>query len=191
MYQTLRLTISAITVALVVFPTSAPAQVAAQIMLTQKQVEGFIAVQKDMSDVLQKMQETGFLDPANAKYKAQLKAVARKRGFKNFVEYQAVAANISILVTSIDPQTKEFTDPQSVIENELESVKADQTIADNEKKRLLAELNAALRTAQSIQYPTNIELVKKYYDQIDMTTTAAPYDGEGRPISSAVRTISE
>jgi hypothetical protein len=117
--------------------------------------------------------------------------VSKKRGFKSFAEYEAVAANISMLVTSIDPQTKDFTDPQSIIKNELENVKADQTIADNEKKKLLADLNAALKSAQTIQFPTNIELIKKYYDQIDMTNTAAPYDGDGRPTSSVVRTISE
>jgi hypothetical protein len=102
-----------------------------------------------------------------------------------------MAATISMLVAAIDPQTKEFTDPQSAIKKEFEDVKADKTIAENKKKRLLGELNAALKSTQSIQYPANIELVKKYYDQIDMTTIGTPYDGEGRPNSSAIRTISE
>jgi len=35
----------------------------------------------------------------------------------------------------------------------------------------------ALRAARPIQFPTNIELVQKYYDQIYVTTTAA-YDGD-------------
>jgi hypothetical protein len=190
MYRTLRFTLSATLVAFAVFPTGAPAQVPAQIMLTPKQVEGFIAVQNDMSETLEQMHQ-GFSDAAKTKYKTQLRAVSKKRGFKSFAEYEAVAANISMLVTSIDPQTKDFTDPQSIIKNELENVKADQTIADNEKKKLLADLNAALKSAQTIQFPTNIELIKKYYDQIDMTNTAAPYDGDGRPTSSVVRTISE
>jgi hypothetical protein len=190
MYQTLRVTVPALAILLALFPTSAPAQVTAQIMLTQKHVEQFIAVQKDMSETLEKMHQ-GFSDTANARYKAQLRAVSRKRGFKSFAEYEAVAENISMLVAAIDPKTREFTDAESIIKNELESVKADQTIADNEKKRLLADLNAALKSAQPIQFPTNIELIKKYYDQIDMTNTIAPYDGDRRPISSAVRTISE
>jgi len=180
MHLTLRLNIAAIAFILPML---------AQIMLTPKQVEGFIAVQKDMSETLEQMHQ-GF-SAAKTKYKTQLRAVSKKRGFKSFAEYEAVAANISMLVTSIDPQTKDFTDPQSIIKNELESVKADQTIADDEKKKLLADLNAALKSAQTIQFPTNIELIKKYYDQIDMTNTAAPYDGDGRPTSSVVRTISE
>jgi hypothetical protein len=34
----------------------------------------------------------------------------------------------------------------------------------------------ALRAARPIQFPTNIELVQKYYDKIGVTTIAA-YDG--------------
>jgi hypothetical protein len=32
---------------------------------------------------------------------------------------------------------------------------------------MLEELNEALKSAQPIQFPGNIELVKKYYDKID------------------------
>jgi hypothetical protein len=34
----------------------------------------------------------------------------------------------------------------------------------------------ALRAARPIQFPTNIELVQKYYDKIDVTTIAAHDD---------------
>jgi len=101
-----------------------------------------------------------------------------------------VAANISMVMAAIDPQTKEFTDPQSAIKKELEDVTADKTIPDNQKKQLLKELNSAIKSAQPIQFSTNVELVQKYYDKIDVTTIAT-YDGESRANSSAVRTISE
>ena len=191
MYQMLRLAIVAMAVAFASFPTSAPAQVAAtQIKLTEKHVEGFIAAQKDMSAVVEKMQGAVLSNHANAKYKAERDAVTRKNGFKNFAEYETVAANISMVIAAIDPQTKVFTDPQAAIKKELEDVSADTTIPNNEKKQLLKELNEALKSAQSIQFPTNIELVQKYYDKIDVTTIAA-YDGDGSPTSSVVRTISE
>jgi hypothetical protein len=32
---------------------------------------------------------------------------------------------------------------------------------------MLEELNEALKSAQPIQFPSNIELVKKHYDKID------------------------
>ena len=35
-------------------------------------------------------------DSANAGYEAELKAVTKKHGFKNFAEYEAVAASISL-----------------------------------------------------------------------------------------------
>jgi hypothetical protein len=43
---------------------------------------------------------------------------------------------------------------------------------------LLEELNQALNSAESIQFPSNIEVVEKYYDKIDVTTIAA-HDGNG------------
>jgi hypothetical protein len=191
MYRMLRLTSVAIAVAFATFPTSAPAQVeATQIKLTEKHVEGFIAAQKDMSAVVEKRQGAAFSDRANAKYEAELEAVTRKHGFKNFAEYETVAANISMVMAAIDPQTKVFTDPQTAIKKELEDVSADKTIPGDEKKQLLEELNEALKLAPSIQFPTNIELVRKYYDKIDVTTIAA-YDGDGPPASRVVRTISE
>ena len=191
MHQILRRTVAAMAVVFASFPTSVPAQVAAtQIMLTEKHVEGFIAAQKDVSAVVEKMQGAVFSNQASAKYEAELKAVTKKHGFKSFAEYEAVAANISLVMTAIDPQTKVFMDPQAAIKKEIEDVSADKAIPSNEKKKLLVELNAALKAAQSIQFPTNIELVQRYYDRIDVTTIAA-YDGDSQPNSSVVRTISE
>ncbi len=72
-----------------------------------------------------------------------------------------------MVMAAIDPQTKTFTDPQTAIKNEMDEVAADKTIADNEKKQLLDELKEALKAAQPITFPTNVDLVKKYYDKID------------------------
>lgn len=186
--------IAVIAVVFVGFPTDAPAQVAAaQIKLTEKHVEGFIAAQRDMSAVAEKMQGAVFSNYPDAKYeaKAELKAVTKKHGFKDFAEYEVVAANISLVMAAIDPRTKVFTDPGAAIKKELEEVSANKTIANNEKKKLLRELNEALKSAEPIQFLSNIELVMKYYDKIDATTIAA-YDGpDSHPTSSAVRTISE
>jgi len=183
--------VAAIAVVLVGFPTSSPAQVAAaQIKLTEKHVEGFIAAQRDMSAVAEKIHGS-ISNLPNAKYEAELNAVTKKHGFKNFAEYEAVAANISLVMAAIDPQTKVFADPRAAIKKELEEVSANKTIANNEKKKLLRELNEALKSAEPIQFPTNIELVTKHYDKIGATTIAVHDGGDGHPTSSAVRTISE
>src|SRR6266516_884050 len=44
---------------------------------------------------------------------------------------------------------------------------ANKTMPAPEKKQMLEELNEALKSAQPIQFPGNIELVKKYYDKIN------------------------
>ena len=187
MYQMLRLTIAAMTFAVAGFSTAALAQVAeTQIKLTEKQVEGFIAVQADIAAVVEKTHGAVFSD--DARYKTELNAITRKRGFKDFAEYETVAANISMVMAAIDPQTKAFTDPQTAIRKEIEDVSSDKTISGREKKQLLAELNEALKSAQPVQFPANIDLVRKYYDQIDVTDVAA-YDNPSS--SSVVRTISE
>ena len=60
MYQMLRLTITAMAVIFASFATSAVAEVpaAAQLKLTEQQIEGFMAAQKDMSAVAEKMMQT-------------------------------------------------------------------------------------------------------------------------------------
>jgi hypothetical protein len=192
MYQMLRLTIVAMAVVFASFPTSAPARVAVtQIKLTEKHVEGFIAAQKDMSAVVEKMMQGAvFSNNANARYEADLKAVIKKHGFKNFAEYEAVAASISLVMAAIDSQTKVFTDPPAAIQQELEDVTAAKNIPNREKKKLLRSLTLALRAARPVQFPTNVELVQEYYDKINVTTIAV-YDGYGWRNSSVAHTISE
>jgi hypothetical protein len=180
MYQMLRLTIAAMAVVFASFPTSAPARVAAaQIKLTEEHVEAFIAAQKDMSAIVEKMMPGAvFSNSANARYEAELKAVTKKHGFKNFAEYEAVAASISLVMAAIDSQTKVFTDPPTAIQQELEDVTAANNIPNSEKKKLLRSLTLALKAARHIQFPTNIELVQKHYDKIYVTTIAT-YEGYG------------
>jgi len=143
-------------------------QAPAQIKLTEKQIEGFITAQKDLAAVVEKMQAAASADhAANKKYEADMEAVTKKHGFRNFGEYETVAANISMVMAAIDPQTRTFTDPQTAIKKEIDEVTADKTMPENEKKQLLQELKEALKSAEPIQFPGNIELVKRYYDQID------------------------
>ena len=72
-----------------------------------------------------------------------------------------------LVMTGIDPKTKAFTEPAAAIKQEIADVTANRTIPAAEKKQMLEELNEALKAAQPIQFPGNIDLVKKYYDKID------------------------
>src|SRR5262249_50250093 len=146
----------------------------------------------DMSAVVEKMMQGAvFSSSANARYEAELKAITKKHSFKNFAEYEAVAASISLVMAAIDSQTKVFTNPPTAIQQKLEDVTAAKNIPNGEKKRLLRSLTLALRAARPTQFPkTNVELVQKYYDKINMTTIAV-HDGYGWRNSSVAHTISQ
>ena len=167
MQQMLRLMIAAL-VAVALAPLSgvAVAQGAVkQIPLNDKHIEGFINAQKDMAQVAEKMQ--GNSDKPDPKVQAELEAISKKHGFASFQEYDDVAANISMVMAGIDPQSRAFTEPKVAIQKEIDEVKGDTTIPEKEKKQMLEELAEALKTAQPIQYKENIELVKKYWEKID------------------------
>jgi hypothetical protein len=168
MHHLLRLMLAAVVaVSLTHFMGAATAQPALkQIKLTDKQIEGFISAQKVMATVAEKMQGTA-ADKPDPKVQAELEEIAKKHGFGNFQEYDDVAANISMIMAGIDPQTKAFTEPKAAIEKEMEEVKNDKSIPEKEKKQMLEELTEALKAAQPVQFPANIDLVKKYWEKID------------------------
>src|SRR3954468_16396022 len=172
MHQRLRvLTAAVMTVALVHLCTAATAQPSGeplpkQIQLTEKQVLGFIAAQKDMAPILEKIQGPS-ADQLPPQIKAELETAAKKHGFKDFNDYDEVTANITMVMTGIDAKTKVFTDPAIAIKEEIQEVTANKALPAEERKQMLEELNEALKAAQPIQFPGNIELVKKHYDKID------------------------
>jgi ribonucleotide monophosphatase NagD (HAD superfamily) len=134
-----------------------------QMKLTEKQVESFITAHKEVAAVVSKMQPDK-VDPAIEK---ELESIAKKYGFKDFDEYDDVAANLALVLTGIDPQTKAFTDPPTAIKKQIEETTADKSLSDKERKQFLDDLADALKMAQPIMHPSNIELVKKYYDKLE------------------------
>jgi hypothetical protein len=143
-------------------PIAASAQQVKQIKLTAKQIESFIAADKDMS----KLREGADPDKPDPKMEAQAAAVAKKNGFASLDEYDKVSTNISLVFYGIDPQTKQFTEPPERIKKEIEELKADKSVSEAEKKQDLADLAAALKTAKPIQFKDNIALVLKYFDRL-------------------------
>ena len=167
MQQMFRWMIAALAaVALVHYSGAALAQGAVrQIPLTEKHIEGFISAQKDMAQVAEKMQ--GNSDKPDPKVQAELETIAKKHGFASFQEYDDVAANISMVMAGIHPQSRVFTEPKVAIQQEIDEVKGDNSIPEKEKKQMLEELAEALKSAQPIEHPANVELVKKYWEKID------------------------
>jgi hypothetical protein len=153
-------------VALAHISSGAKAEAIKQVQLTEKQVENYLASQKEMSALMQKMQG-GPNDKPDPKIEGQLEAVAKKYGFATLAEYDSISENISLLMSCIDPKTKAFSEPKVAIQKQIDNLKADKTIPEPQKKQILEDLNETLKTAEPIKFPGNIELVKKYYDKID------------------------
>lgn len=137
-----------------------------QVKLTDTHITGFIGAQKEMASLAQKQggQPTDKPDP---KVQAELEAIAKRHGFQSFVEFDDVAFNISMVMGGLDPQTGAFTDPIASIKKEISEITADTTIPEKDKKQMLDELNEALKNTPPLQYPENIEVVKKHRADIE------------------------
>jgi hypothetical protein len=145
---------------------AAPPQEAAvkQMALTEKQVQGVLAAQKDMDAITDKLNENSKPDP---KVTASLEAVAKKNGFASYDEYNTVVDNISLVLAGFDPATKKYVGSDAVIKAQIAQVQADTKMPAKDKKEALADLNEALKQpAPTIENKGNIDLVGKYYDKL-------------------------
>ncbi|MET3906581.1 hypothetical protein ABID59_000902 [Bradyrhizobium sp. S3.3.6] len=150
----------------------APAQQAApeqaptlkQMALTDKQLDGVLAAQKDMDAITAKLPENTAPD---AKVIAQLDGVAKKHGFASYDDYNNVVDNISLVLGGFDPTSKKYVGAEAVIKSQIAQVQADKQMPAKDKKEALDELNQALKTpAPAIENKANIDLVGKYYDKL-------------------------
>jgi hypothetical protein len=145
---------------------TAPAQPPAlkQMVLTDKQIQGVLAAQKDMDAITAKLPEDAKPD---AKVTAQLDAVAKKNGFASYDEYNDVVDNISLVLGGFDPASKKYVGSEAVIKAQIAQVEADKKISAKDKKDALADLNEALKApAPAVENKGNIDLVGKYYDKL-------------------------
>jgi len=146
-------------------PSGAQAQDFKQMKLTERHIQGFIASQKELTALADRLQEAG--DKPDPKLQAELEALAKKHGFESFGELDDVAANISVVMAGLDPQTGDYSDPLEAIKREMEDIKADTSIPDNDKKQMLEEMTSALSTTPPLQYKENVEVVKRHRAEIE------------------------
>ena len=93
--------------ALALFDTgAAAAQEVKQIKLTEKHIQGFMAAY----DHIAKIYDGANPDKPDPKVEAQVAALAKKNGFASLAQYDDVLTNIIIIMSGIDPQTKNFTE---------------------------------------------------------------------------------
>lgn len=147
---------------------AAPAQQQApalkQIALTDKQLDGVLAAQKDLDAITEKLPENTAPDQ---KVIAQLEEVAKKHGFASYDDYDNVIDNISLVLGGFDPATKKYIGPEAVIKEQIAQIEADKSMPAKDKKEALDELNQALKTpALQVENKGNIDLVARYYDKL-------------------------
>src|SRR5258708_33823737 len=143
-------------------PQAAPAL--KQIVLTENQIEGVLAAQKDMDAITAKLADNAKPDP---RIIAQLEGVAKKNGFASYAEYNNIVDNISMVLAGFDPATKQYVGTETVIKAQIARPEADKKMSPNDKKKALPDPNDALRSpAPPTENKGNIDLVGKYYDKL-------------------------
>jgi hypothetical protein len=140
----------------------AAAEEVKQIRLTEKHIQGFIAAHEEMT----KLFDSANMDNSDPKVEAQAEAIVKKNGFANLAEHDAVWINISMILSGIDLQTKNFVEPREQIKTAIAALKADKSVPEAQKKQDLAQLEDALEDAKPIQFKENITLLLKYLDQL-------------------------
>jgi hypothetical protein len=136
-----------------------------QIALTDKQVDGVLAAQKEMNPITDKLPENAQPD---AKVMSQLEGIAKKHGFASFDEYNNVIDNITLVMGGVDPATKKYVGSEAVIKSQIAQVEADKKLSANDKKQALSDLNTALKSPEpQVENKGNIDLVVKNYDKLN------------------------
>jgi hypothetical protein len=143
-------------------PGAVTAQEVKQIKLTEKHIQSFIAAHEEMA----KLYNGANLDNSDPKVEAQAEAVAKKNGFASLAELDDVSINITMIMSSIDPQTKKFTEAPEQIKREIAALKTDKSVPEAQKKENLTQLQAALKNVKPVQFKENIALVLKYFDRL-------------------------
>ncbi len=146
----------------------APAQPAPpplkQMALTDKQIEGVLAAQKDVDAITQKLPPNAAPSP---KAVAQLDAVAKKNGFANYNEYNDVVDNITLVLSGFDPVSKKYVGFDAATKAQIAQVQTNKQMSAKDKKDALAELNESLKSPPpTIENKGNIDLVAKNYDKL-------------------------
>lgn len=136
-----------------------------QITLTDSQIQNLLAAQKDMDAIIDKLPEDSD-DNLPPKLQAQLEEIAKKNGFATYDAYSDVAANVSLVLSGIDSKTKTFTEPSELLKKQIADITADKKLPEKDKKAALADMNEALQYTPRVQFPANVALVTKYYDQL-------------------------
>ncbi len=155
----------------------AAAQELKQLALTDTQITSFIAAQPDFAPLVVKLSEAA--EKPDDSLKGELDTVSKKFGFTNFDEYMDVNDNIAFVMGGLNRKTFEFTEPVERLKKDLEEIKADKDIPEDEKKLALEDLELEIKSAAPLQNRGNIEVVKRHFADL---LKLLPDDGVEEPV---------
>jgi hypothetical protein len=123
------------------YPSVATADEVKQIKLSEKQMQGFIAV----SESIAQLYDGASQDRPDPKLELQAEALVKKHGFVSLGEYDDVLMNIAMIMSGFDPQTKGFTEPPEQIKQQIDAVRSDKSVPEHKRKRTWCNLRPPLR----------------------------------------------
>ena len=136
-----------------------------QVKLTEKQVQAFISAQKQIAPLQSKLEAAG--DKADPALQKQVDQIAKGAGFSSLKEFGNIASNISFVLTGLDPDSGQFTEPADVIRQDMEKIKQDKQMSQKAKSEALSDMERALKATPPVQFKENIALIKKYQKELD------------------------
>ena len=161
-------------------PGSALAQELKQLALTDAQIAAFIAAQPDFAPLVVKLSEAA--DKPDDSLKGELDTISKKHAFANFDDYMDVNDNIAFVMGGINRKTMEFTEPVERLKNDLEEIKADKDIPEDEKKLAIEDLELEIKSAAPLKNRENIDVVKRHFADL---LKLLPDDGAEDPAAGA------
>jgi hypothetical protein len=99
------------------------------------------------------------------------------------MDMETVGANISLVLDGLDPKTGGYTDPVEKMKAELQNIKSDTSIPEDDKKLVMEDLNQEIAAAKPLQFKGNIDVVKKFQPELEKLTVDGA--GESQPEGGA------
>ncbi len=151
--------------------TAAPAgkETSKQIALSQQKIDNMVAAQKKVQDIESKAQAKGATpDQADAKSQKEIEGVVKSSGFASMQEFTDTMFSVGMVLSGMDPDSNEYVGTAAALQKEAAQVKADKKMPANEKKEVLDEIEAGIKSAPTEKpLPGNIDLVKANLSKLD------------------------
>jgi hypothetical protein len=145
-------------------PANAQEGAVKQVKLDAKKVEMMIATTKALN-ALEEQAGTGeATDAADAQFEAEVDKAVKAAGFADVSEYDAVANSVMLALSTM---SKSAADLAQLAKEEIERVKADTSIPEDAKKKMLETLEEQVRNPPKVEFPENIEVVKPFQGQLE------------------------